>query len=123
MEYQLKIEERPGYVIATGWGDHTIANASRFLREAHEACMARGLDLLVLDFRLDGPSLGPAGIFAVTSGQAEAGKKMRKIAYVDASSREESRKRFAETVAFNRGVNVRLFGTLEEACKWIEAPG
>lgn len=121
MEFQISIEEHRGYLVATGRGEHSIANASRFLREAHEACVARGLDCLILDFRLEGPSLGPAGIFAVTAGQAEAGKKMRKIAYVDTSTREEARKRFAETVATNRGVNVRLFGSVEEAKKWMES--
>ena len=121
MEYQIALEVHPKYLIATGWGDHTIANASRFLREAYEACLANRLDALILDFRLEGPSLGPAGIFAVTAGQAEAGKMLRKIAYVDASAREESRKKFAETVAFNRGVNVRLFANLDEAKKWMES--
>ena len=122
MEYQIGIEAHPTYLVVTAWGDHTIANASRFLREAHEACVAHGVDCVVLDFRLEGPSLGPAGIFAVTAGQADAGKKLKRIAYVDATSREESRKRFAETVAFNRGVNVRLFGNLDEAKRWMESP-
>ncbi len=91
MEYQIAVEVHPGYLVVTGWGEHTIANASRFLREAYEACVANRVDALVLDFRLEGPSLGPAGIFAVTAGQAEPGKKLRKIAYVDTTARDDSR--------------------------------
>jgi hypothetical protein len=67
----------------------------------------------------DGPSLAPSSIFDVVSERSADGLKLRKIAYVDAS-RTSDKARFAETVAMNRGVNVRLFETIADAQKWLE---
>jgi hypothetical protein len=44
--------------------------------------------------------------------------KLEKIAYVD-GSRDLSQAYFAETVAMNRGVNVRLFPDVAAAASWL----
>jgi hypothetical protein len=43
------------------------------------------------------------------------------IAYVDVNAGGDMMK-FAENVALNRGIPVRLFATVAEAEKWIENP-
>ena len=45
--------------------------------------------------------------------------KLRKIAYVDTSQRDPDKMKFAETVAQNRGVNVRLFRDGDAARQWL----
>jgi hypothetical protein len=46
-------------------------------------------------------------------------KKLRKIAYVDTFATDPDKAKFAETVAINRGVGVRLFRSLDDARQWI----
>lgn len=120
MSYQLTLVEKPSYLHATASGDHTPQNAARFLREAHEACVQREKQALLLEMNFSGPSLDPSGIFGVVGEAASRpGAKLRKIAYVDTSARDPEKMKFAETIALNRGVNVRLFRDVEEAKRWM----
>jgi hypothetical protein len=76
--------------------------------------------LLLLEMSLSGSSLPMAKIFDVIAEGSRRGQKLERIAYVDASAeRDPARMRFAETVAVNRGVNVRLFRSLDEAERWL----
>jgi hypothetical protein len=70
---------------------------------------------------LTGPSMSTTSIFDVIAERAPDGLKLRRIAYVDRSP-ELSSAYFAETVAMNRGVNVRLFADAAEAASWLTAP-
>jgi hypothetical protein len=117
--YHLTIEEHPTYLHATVAGTHSPENALRFLKEAHEACVKSGKTAVLLEMNLVGPSLDATSIFRVISERSGEAVKLRKIAYVDASSRDPEKMRFAETVAVNRGVNVRLFQDLAEAKEWM----
>ena len=71
---------------------------------------------------LSGPSLDPASIFRVTSQRNSHATRLERIAYVDAVGSPE-RPKFAETVAVNRGVNVRLFQGLDAAKAWLSNEG
>jgi hypothetical protein len=107
------------YLHATVYGAHTPENASRFLREVYEACIANQKDSVLLDMRLEGPTMGTSSIFSVVQERSGAGRELRRIAYIDAT-REPEKAVFAETVARNRGVNVRFFRSVEDAKKWLE---
>jgi len=117
--YEITIQVREGYLHATVHGDHTPENALRFLREVYEACMKHRIDSVLLEMRLEGPTMGTVNIFSVVQERSTAGRELRRIAYVD-GGRDPAKAKFAETVARNRGVNVRLFATVEEAKKWLE---
>ena len=119
MPYRLVLEQHPGYLRATVTGEHNAANALRFLTEAIAACAESGEANLLLEFNLDGPSLDSTTIYSVTAKPAQWAAKLRRIAYVDTSSRDPAKMRFAETVAQNRGVNVRLFRDLEAGQRWL----
>ena len=122
MPYHLKLEQHSAYLHASVTGSHSVANVSRFLREVGEACEARGVALVLLEVNFTGPSLGAGGIYDVISRQTAKGKTLRKVAYVDVSPRDPGKKKFAETVALNRGVNVRLFPTVPDAARWLDEP-
>ena len=122
MSYQLKIDEQPTYLHAEASGQHSPENALRFLTEAWDACVARGQFALLLEMNLVGPSLDPTSIFGVIVQRSAEATRLKKIAYVDRSPRDPARMKFAETVALNRGVNVRLFQDLDEAKCWMESP-
>jgi len=119
MPYQLTIEERPTYVYAKATGERTPANALRFLEEAYGACVKSGRQALLLDMQLAGPILNTTSVYQVISQRVPDGRNLRKIAYVDSSTGESDMPHFAETVAVNRGVNVRLFPSLAAAEKWL----
>ena len=122
MAYQLTIEERPTYVYARVDGDLTPANALRFLEEAHAACVRFGRTDVLLDMQLHGPNLSTTNIYEVISQRALPGSTLRKIAYVPYGGGDPSMAHFAETVAINRGVNVRLFATVAAAEQWLLEP-
>lgn len=119
MPYQLTIEEHPSYLHATVTGTRSAQNALRFLEEAYDACVKRGHSAVLLEMNLSGPSLDLASIYRVISKRSADATKLRKIAYVDASTKDLDKKKFAETVAVNRAVNVRLFEDLDAAKQWI----
>lgn len=119
--YRLELVVNSTYLHATVYGAHTPENALRFLQEVYQACIANRKDSVLLDMRLDGPTMGTSSIFSVVQERSGAGRELRRIAYVDAA-REPEKAKFAETVARNRGVNVRLFESAEGARKWLESP-
>ena len=123
MPYSLTLDEQPSYLHATATGEHTLQNAKRFMEEAYAACIERGHSALLLEMGLAGPSLDAGSIFSVVAQRTADALKLKKIAYVDATPRDPERMKFAETVAINRGVNVRLFRDLEEAKRWISSEG
>jgi hypothetical protein len=122
MPYQMTIEEYPLYLHTKASGEHSVENVLRFLQESHAACAERGRQAVLLEVAFTGPSLDAGGIFKVIMERSESGKMLRKIGYVDPTPRDRERVRFAENVAFNRGVNVRLFQDVESAKAWMEVP-
>ena len=121
--YHFTIEEKPSYLHAKVTGTRTAENARRFLVEAHAACVRLKYSALLLEMNLSGPSLNPSSIFDVISERSPEGLKFDKIAYVDAGSEGDPQQaKFAETVAVNRGVRVRLFRNLEDAERWLRGP-
>jgi hypothetical protein len=119
MEYLLTLLPHPGYLHASVTGTHSVENAARFLREVREACSRQGVSAVLLEVKFSGPSLTTGSIFSVISQESAEGKLLRKVAYIDASDRDPAKIKFAETVALNRGVNVRLFASVEEAGRWL----
>ena len=120
MTYRLTLQSHPKYLHASVTGSHTPENVARFLREVHEACMSQGIGCVLVEVNFTGPSLATGSIYDVVSRQSSQAKLLRKIAYVDASPRDDGKKKFAETVALNRGVNVRLFPDVAQARRWLE---
>jgi hypothetical protein len=119
--FQLTLHEMPGYLHARATGSHTQENAARFLREAYLACVERGYDALLLEMALTGSSLGSGPIYSVVASASTDGTKLRRIAYVDGAPRPPEAMKFAENVAVNRGVNVRLFSEIGDAREWLSA--
>ncbi len=119
MSYLLTITEHPAFLHAAVTGTNSAENALRFLEEAYAACVQRGRSAVLLEMNLAGPSLESASIFRVIAQRSADGARLRKIAYVDRAQRDPDKVKFAETVAFNRGVNVRLFPDIELAARWL----
>ena len=122
LPYELTILEHPSYLHATVTGERTPENAARYLQEVHQACVRSGKWAVLLEMNFSGPSLDMASIFRVISRQSRDGSALRRIAYVDAAAANPGAPRFAETVAANRGVNVRMFADVGQAARWLSSP-
>jgi hypothetical protein len=118
--YELTVEVRPDYLYASVTGDRTADNVFRFLREAYAACVENEKSRLLLEMRLTGSRLGTLGIYRVISDRSADGARLRRLAYVEDPLDHVEEARFAETVAVNRAVNVRLFKDVSEAARWLD---
>ncbi len=120
MSYHLQIEEHPTYLHAAASGANTAENVLRLLRETYEACLKKQVLAVLLEMKFEGPALDTGSIYSVIAQRSDSGKQMRKVASVAQPDRDAAKPKFAETVAINRGVNVRLFATVDAAKKWLE---
>ena len=119
--YRLTLQEHPGYLHAKVEGERTAENALRFFKEVHETCMQKGYVDVLLEMSLTGPSLDTVSVFRVISQRSPPATKFRRMAYIERSESLD-KARFAETVAMNRGVNVRLFPDVDTAVAWLSTP-
>ena len=117
--YEFIVEERPGYLHAIARGDRTEENTLRALQDVGAACRRLDRGEVLLEMALSGPSLDMTSILRVISERSKAGTRLRKIAYYESSPGKPGRAGFAETVAINRGVNVRLFDERDAAIRWL----
>jgi hypothetical protein len=123
MSYELRVIETPSHLHVRASGTHTPHNARQFLVDAYEACVRLNRSAVLLEMNFVGPSMSTVSLFGVVAERASQGQQLRRIAYVDASAeRSLEHKVFAETVARNRGVNVRFFQSVDEAQEWMQAP-
>lgn len=111
------IENKGEYIFIDYREPYTYINALKLLKEAAEVCAAGNCNKLLLRFAdmpgkvktLDRFELGVQGAFI-----------LRRIARIAVVYRREEMDRFMETVAANRGLNIRLFDNMEEAQAWLD---
>jgi hypothetical protein len=121
-DYSLSIEEKPGYLHAKVTGINGRESVLGYTQEIFEACLAHDRSAVLIEENLAGPSLSLSAVFQLVDARvAQAMRVLKKIAYVDINPEHDlSRMEFAEDRAVNRGVNMRLFATVERAQDWLE---
>lgn len=121
MAYSFTAEHKPTYLHAKGCGEQSEANVRQFLIDAYRACVERNASSLLLEMAFTGRSLGVGSVYSVIAERSLDGSKLARIAYVDANPEHTGdMAEFAEMVARNRGVNVRLFTDLAQAERWLQ---
>jgi hypothetical protein len=121
MSYALQIRERPGYLHFVVTGINSRETVERYLADVGRECAARGCKHILIEERLDGPRLDTTDVYMIASGQAAAAARtLAAIAYVDVNA-EGRLMQFAEDVAVNRAVPVKVFATVAEAERWLGA--
>jgi hypothetical protein len=121
MSYQLSNRDTSGYVHFVVTGANTPDAVRGYLREALEICAQRRSRAVLIEENLTGPELRLVDIYSIVTESSEAPlAHLLKVAFVNVNpEHERSSTAFAETVARNRGVNVRAFATLAEAQQWL----
>ena len=120
MSYELKIEQRDGYLAVQVTGENKAENVIDCMREISELCSGADCYNLLVHECLEGPRLDTLAVFNVAAeGSLKALGQFDAVAYVDEKMGELAD--FAETVAVNRGMPLRMFTNLQQATAWIEA--
>jgi hypothetical protein len=123
MSYKLTFIKKPAYLHAIVTGSNSKENVARYLDEIQRECGVRGCSRVLIEERLEGPRLGTMPVFEIASGgSSRARRSFEAIAYVDVNAEGDLMK-FAETVAVNRGLHVRVFSSVNDAEKWLEGKG
>jgi len=121
MSYKLTLDQKATYLHAVVTGQNSRANVRLYLEEVHAECVARSCFRVLIEERLEGPRLEAMDVFEIAAnGSRGISGVFRAIAYVDVNASGEMMK-FAETVAVNRGIPVRLFASIADAEKWLIA--
>lgn len=119
MSYALEIREGPGYLHFVVTGVNSREAVEGYLAEVAQECARRGCARILIEERLAGARLGTVDVFAIVTGRStQVAAQFDRIAYVDVHA-EGSLMQFAEDVAVNRAVPVKLFATVGEAEQWL----
>ena len=119
MSFKLNFTQKPDYLHVVVTGRNTKNNVIRYLADVQRECMNRACMRVLVEERLDGPRLGTMDVFEIAAeGRNRVAGPLPLIAYVDVNA-VGAMMAFAEDVAVNRGINVRVFDTVADAEKWL----
>jgi hypothetical protein len=119
MTYKLSFAQKPGYLHTVVTGGNSKENVARYLTDVQRECMERACRRVLIEERLEGPRLGLLDVFDIAAeGRDRVDGQLPVMAYVDVNAAGTLMK-FAEDVAVNRGINVRVFSTVADAEKWL----
>jgi hypothetical protein len=118
--FHLEIEHKLDYLHIRVSGINTIENVSAYLEKVVEECVKRKCHKVLIEEHLEGPRLGLAEIAEVASESSRSAVgRIKALAFVDVNAEDDSME-FAELVARNRSMPVRVFRSLAEAEAWIK---
>jgi hypothetical protein len=122
MSYALSVENKGAYLHITVTGDNTPENVANYLSEVRDKCVEHQCANVLIEENLRGPGLGTGIIYnIVTEASNQVWPVVLRIAYLDVNpDHNMGSMQFAETVAVNRAVNMRLFSSFLDAQKWLE---
>jgi hypothetical protein len=123
MSYTLTIEARAGYLYVSVTGENSLDTVNRYLSEVRGECIKRKCFNLLIVENLSGPSLDTFSIYNLVAIRSEqASKIVKKLAYVDINPEHNARNmEFAEDVAVNRGMSIKVCPTIHAAEEWMES--
>ena len=124
MAYELRVQETASYLHVLVTGPNTPEVVRNYLREIVELCANRRASGVLIEENLAGPGLKLGDIYNIVSEGTEYPLAHQvNIAFVDSNAAHPlTSTKFAETVARNRGVNVRAFPSVEAAAAWLRKP-
>jgi hypothetical protein len=119
--YRLIAEPRDGYVHVRVTGSNTREVVAAYLGEIRELSGRNKWTAVLIEEHLAGPGLDMLDVFAIVNTEsARTGSGLRRIAIVDTNpEHDHAMMKFAETAAFNRGINARVFRTVAAAERWL----
>jgi hypothetical protein len=118
--YQLSFVRHPLYIHVTVTGTNSRETVMGYLDDIRCECIRQDCYRVLIEERLEGPRLQMMDVFSIASeGAMNALGVFHAMAYVD--ERMGDMANFAETVAVNRGMPVRMFTNVPDAENWLRA--
>ncbi len=117
--YKLEFDERTDYLYAHVLGDKdNVEISTQYWREIADECRRTKCRkvLIVEDLK---ESVSTTETYQIASEISSMGFAGIKIAFIDQHIEQQELNEFGELVSTNRGLNVKLFNTAEEAEKWL----
>jgi len=120
MTYKLSIEQKPTHLHVVVTGENTRSNVLNYMEDVMRECEVTDCWYVLIEERLEGPRLGTMDVFDIASqrGRPLGSSGIKGVAYVDVNAAGDLMK-FAETVAINRGLSVRVFSSVSDAREWL----
>ena len=120
-KYSLNIKERKSYLYASVSGKDSMDVSIAYWKEIIDACKRLDYHKVLIEEDLKGsPEKVDYFEFGTFMSNIVRGLHM-KIAFVDRHTNHTPDNLFCETVAVNRGVNVKVCKNIEEAEDWLSS--
>ncbi len=123
MAYTMEVMHKGDYLHVRVTGDNTPEDVVAYLERIRKICAEHKLSKVLIEENLAGPQFTTLDVYdvvsAVSRGVAPA---IRYVAFADTNPAHDfAHIEFAETVAVNRGVNVKVFRDVPSATAWIRS--
>ena len=119
--YTIVFEDSPKYLYALVHGDkYGYDVLAHFLKEIADECRKRNFDRVLIEENISATT-SEEDVFRIASELPQLGFADIRLAYIDRFTEQGDLNEFGREVAEDRGVNVRLFSSFEEADKWLSA--
>jgi hypothetical protein len=119
MSYELRFRQEQAFLHAIVTGTNSKRTVVAYLDQVRRECVARNCSCVLIEEHLEGPRLGLMDVFEIAAeGSRRAPAQITAMAYVDVNASGDLMQ-FAETVAMNRGLSVRVFCSVNDATEWL----
>ena len=121
MPFEMTVQPKPGYLHIRITGDNTPQTVMEYLGAVRRVCEERQCRDVLVEENLAGPGLDTFEVFSIIDKRSSGvSQSVGRIAYVDVNPEHDRQMmQFAETVAVNRGVGMRVFASVSAAEKWL----
>jgi hypothetical protein len=125
MAHDMKVIRADDYLHVRVTGDNTPEDVAGYLEQVRCVCGEYGYSRVLIEENLTGPGFTTVDVYDVVSAASEGvAPALRHIAFVDTNPAHDfTQMEFAETVAVNRGLNVKVFHDVPSATAWIRHCG
>ena len=118
-QYTLEFEDRGSYLYARLTGNDSFAASLSYWHQIADYGKGKGIQKLLVHENLIG-EVSETEMYDVMMDLKDSGLLSVKIAFYDENKAETELNSLGQLVATNRGANIQIFGSLEDAEHWIE---
>jgi hypothetical protein len=121
--YIINFEDRANYLYALVHGEqYGYKVLAQFLREIADECKKRNFNQVLIEENISATA-SEMDVFRIASELPQLGFSDIRMAYIDRFTEQKDLNEYGKEVAENRGVDVKIFSSLEEADKWLSRNG
>jgi hypothetical protein len=121
--FTIVFEDCPNYLYALVHGEkYGYEVLAGFLREIADECKKRKFSQVLIEENISATT-SEEDVFRIASELPQLGFADIRMAYIDRFTEQEDLNEYGREIAEDRGVDVRIFNSFEEADKWLSEKG